>query len=213
MGNKTLKIRSSSTEDTAKKPILDNYVYRDIHMISKPRSETGSTTRSELAKLVDVIQSSSYTDAEKKAAILNGQSKLGLTAEAYSKLGADQANKIWAARARYLLNDLRDINSIFNGLYQCFTWIQGERILLPEFGSKLKLLLYEGITDYNIEQINSEIRHCISEWEPRVTITDIVNMSTDEDAENNTVHLEILFIVPSLSNAQYAFPLEYSTQK
>jgi hypothetical protein len=46
-----------------------------------------------------------------------------------------------------------------------------------------------------------------------VKITDIVNMSTDEDTENNTVHLEVLFVVPTLSDTTYAFPLEYSTQK
>lgn len=212
MGNKILKIQSTA-EDTSKKSVLDNYVYRDIAMISKPRGEISSTERSELASFADAIERKTVSAVAKRDSILNGKHSLGLTAGIYSKLGIDLANSIWSARARYLLNDLRDINSIFNGLYQCFTWIPGERVILPEFGSKIRLLLYEGITDYNIEQINSEIRHCISEWEPRVKITDIVNMSTDEDTENNTVHLEVLFVVPTLSDTQYAFPLEYSTQK
>ena len=212
MGNKILKIQSTA-EDTPKKSVLDDYVYRDICMISKPRGEISSTERSALASFADALERKSVSAAAKRDSILNGKHSLGLTAETYSKLGTDLANQIWSARARYLLNDLRDINSIFNGLYQCFTWIPGERVILPEFGSKIRLLLYEGITDFNIEQINSEIRHCVSEWEPRVQITDIVNMSTDEDTENNTVHLEVLFVVPTLSDSQYAFPLEYSTQK
>ena len=36
----------------------------------------------------------------------------------------------------FLLNDI-NINAIFNSIYNIFTWIQGERILNPDFGSKL----------------------------------------------------------------------------
>ena len=68
------------------------------------------------------------------------------------------------------IGNLVNVNAIKNSLHQIFTWIPGERILLPEFGSNLRKLLYEGITDFNVERIMVEIRHCISEWEPRVEI-------------------------------------------
>ena len=68
------------------------------------------------------------------------------------------------------IGNLVNVNAIKNSLHQIFTWIPGERILLPEFGSNLRKLLYEGITDFNVERIMAEIRHCISEWEPRVEI-------------------------------------------
>jgi len=51
----------------------------------------------------------------------------------------------------YMLNRLANVNAIRNSLHNIFSWIPGERVLLPEFGSNLRKLLYEGITDYNVE--------------------------------------------------------------
>ena len=76
----------------------------------------------------------------------------------------------------------------------------GERILLPEFGSNLRLLLYEGITDFNVEQIVAEIRHAVAQWEPRVQVENIVDVSTIEDHENNNVHLKVIYTIPGLSD-------------
>jgi len=39
-----------------------------------------------------------------------------------------------------------NVKAIFDSLHNIFTWTPGERILLPEFGSRLRSLLYEGIT-------------------------------------------------------------------
>jgi len=61
-----------------------------------------------------------------------------------------------------------NVRAIFNSLRNIFTWHLGERILLPEFGSRLKNLLYEGITPATEEAIMAEIRSCVSEWEPRI---------------------------------------------
>jgi phage baseplate assembly protein W len=85
-------------------------------------------------------------------------------------------------------------------LHNIFTWRPGERILNPEFGSRLYTLLYEGITPETEERIAAEIRSCVSEWEPRVQITEIRDISTIDETENNTIHLEVIFIIPSLSN-------------
>ena len=60
-----------------------------------------------------------------------------------------------------------NVQAVRNSLRNIFTWIPGERILLPEFGSKLYTLLYEGITPLNEERIVAEIRNCVTEWEPR----------------------------------------------
>lgn len=71
-------------------------------------------------------------------------------------------------QSKYKVNENTDINAIFNSLRNIFTWTPGERILLPEFGSRLYNLLYEGITKYTEEAIIAEIKQCVSEWEPRV---------------------------------------------
>ena len=91
-----------------------------------------------------------------------------------------------------------------------FTWTPGERILNPEFGNRLREYLYQGIIPETSEQIVAEIRHCVSEWEPRVNITDVVDVSTTDDHEDNTIHLEIRYTIPELSDEQYSYSFYYN---
>ena len=105
-----------------------------------------------------------------------------------------------------------NVKAIYNSLRNIFTWIPGERILLPEFGSRLRSLLYEGITPQTEEAIAAEIRGCVSEWEPRVQIVEIRNISTVDDTEDNTIHLEVVFTIPSLSEEQYTYSFSYNMQ-
>ena len=64
-----------------------------------------------------------------------------------------------------------NVRAVQNSLDNIFSWIPGERILNPEFGTKLHEYLYEGITQYNEEMIVAEIKSCIARWEPRVVVT------------------------------------------
>lgn len=111
-------------------------------------------------------------------------------------------------KAKYRIATLEDVKAVFNSLKNIFSWTPGERVLLPEFGNKLRRLLYEGITPQNTEQIIAEIRHCVTEWEPRVVIQKIMNASTVEDTEDNTVHIEVEFTIPKLTeDYSYTYPI------
>ena len=98
------------------------------------------------------------------------------------------------------INKLVNVNAIRNSLDNIFSWTPGERVLNPEFGTNLRKLLYEGITDFNVEQIVAEIKHAVAQWEPRVQVENIVDVSTIEDHENNNVHLKVIYTIPSLSD-------------
>ena len=106
----------------------------------------------------------------------------------------------------------RDVNvrAVMNSVRNIFTWIPGERILNPDFGQRLQQYLYEGITDFNVEQIMSEIRSLALKWEPRVNIVKVVNVSTVKETEDNTVELKIIFTVPTISDEQYSYSFTYS---
>lgn len=65
---------------------------------------------------------------------------------------------------------LVNVKAVQNSIRQIFTWIQGERVLNPEFGSRLRYLLYEQLTPQNQEAVAAEVSHCVSEWEPRADI-------------------------------------------
>ena len=110
---------------------------------------------------------------------------------------------------RWRVSKLVNVKAVQSSIHHTFTWTPGERIINPEFGNRLKIYLYEGITDYNVEQIKSEIMQCVSMWEPRANIIDIIDASTIEDTEDNTVHLEIVYTIPSLSNEQFRYSYYY----
>ena len=101
-------------------------------------------------------------------------------------------------------------NAVRKALHNIFTWVPGERILNPEFGSRLYTLLYEGITPLTEERIVAEIRHCVSEWEPRASIVEIRNISNIDDTEDNTIHIEVIFTINGLDDKQYAYSFVYS---
>lgn len=122
----------------------------------------------------------------------------------------DNINKILKQLSVYKIDNLINIYAIKNSLHNIFTWRPGERVLNPEFGSRLYMLLYEGITPITEERIIAEIRHCVSVWEPRVQIIEVRDVSTIDDTENNTIHLEIVYVIPSLSNEQYSYSFIYN---
>ena len=109
----------------------------------------------------------------------------------------------------YKLSKLVNVQSVFNSLHNIFTWTPGERILNPEFGNNLKKYLYEGITEFTAESITAEIRRCIAEYEPRVRIVSINNVSNINDTENNTIQIDIVFTIPSLSKEQFIYSYTY----
>lgn len=110
---------------------------------------------------------------------------------------------------RYRVSKLVNVKAVQNSLHQIFTWIPGERIINPEFGSNLRRYLYEGITDQNIEAIVAEIRHCVSKWEPRVVVDKVVNVQSTDDTENNTVRLDVVYHIIGLDDEQFRYTYTY----
>lgn len=73
-----------------------------------------------------------------------------------------------------------------------FTGI-GERVMIPDFGTNLKYLLFDQITDETYENIRREILAKASIWIPEITIDSISFADTDVDAENNRITIRIDF--------------------
>lgn len=101
---------------------------------------------------------------------------------------------------RYKVSKLVNVNAVKNSLRQIFTWLPGERIINPEFGSNLRKYLYEQITEENQERIVAEIRQCVLRWEPRVVVDRVVRTTTTDDVENNTVKLDIYYRIKGLND-------------
>lgn len=117
---------------------------------------------------------------------------------------------IWKQLSTWKIAKNVNVKAVFDSLRNIFTWNKCERILLPEFGSNLRSMLYEGITPQTEEAIIAEIYSCVSDWEPRIQIASIRNVSTVDDTEDNTIHLEVVFTIPSLGDEQYTYSFSYT---
>ena len=56
---------------------------------------------------------------------------------------------------------------------------------LPEFGSRLKYLVFEPLDEYLGVQIKAEIKEAINRWEDRIEVIDVeVSFPEDTDMDN-----------------------------
>ena len=114
-------------------------------------------------------------------------------------------SKTNSATNSYYIDKKINVAAVEAALKQCFTWRKNERVLLPEFGSELQKYLYEGITPATEEAVVASIQYTVSQWEPRVQIREIQNVSNISDTEDNTVVLRVIYTIPSLSTDQQFF--------
>ena len=68
----------------------------------------------------------------------------------------------------------------------------GERLFLPEFGSRIGNLLFENINDETAQNIFDELTNAINNWEPRIEVV-----------------LDESYIVPDPDNNSYQIFLVY----
>lgn len=218
MANKIIKLGEQTTNLLSNDNLI---VYSDISMKSKFNANATSNTtcpfpveNEYFSILATELSNSDYIQEEivvSSLANLNQVSCLLLHGDdSYVKDYMRYVNK--QSLSKFKLQKNINVKAVQNSLHNIFTWIPGERILNPEFGSVLYKHLYSGITDYNTEQIIAEIGKCISEWEPRVQLEEVRNVSNVDDTENNTIHLEIVYSIPSLTNEQYTYTYVYHKQ-
>lgn len=217
MANKVIVLgKTAKREEDLKPGALKDEVYIDVSMIAAPAMHPAPLKQDEedyLALLIEEHGSEegayNYIISEESREFTD-DSKEYIIVQYATHMDYGRALRLWMMYGDWKVDKLVNVNAIRNSLHQIFTWIPGERILLPEFGTNLRKILYEGITPFNVERIIAEIRHCVSEWEPRVEIQKVVNASNVDDTEDNTVHIEVLYTIPGLTQEQiYSEPLVF----
>jgi len=69
----------------------------------------------------------------------------------------------------------------------------GERVMNPNFGCELRRFLFEGITDFNTEELSASLRNSISIFVPEITVTNIGIAPTSNINISNTIDLTISY--------------------
>jgi len=67
---------------------------------------------------------------------------------------------------------------------------EGERVMQPEFGSRLRELLFEQYTEELDERITEEIQKAISFWLPYITISKVDIIQDETDLNRTKVDLD-----------------------
>ena len=67
---------------------------------------------------------------------------------------------------------------------------KGERIMQPNFGSRLRELLFEQYTEDLSSRIQSEIQEAISTWLPYINISSVNIIQSDEDPNTTSVDID-----------------------
>lgn len=65
-----------------------------------------------------------------------------------------------------------DIGAINSSIENILGTQLGERVFLPDFGSRIQQLLFQPIDDITASDLRSETLRAIERWEPRVRIID-----------------------------------------
>lgn len=101
-------------------------------------------------------------------------------------------------------NSVTGIEKIHESIYTILSTKVGERFFLPEFGSRLHLLIFEQNNAIFADLADFYIRDALSKWEKRIEVTDV---SVAVIQEGNTVPIEISYRV-TRSNIQdtYVYP-------
>jgi phage baseplate assembly protein W len=66
----------------------------------------------------------------------------------------------------------------------------GERVFNPGFGGNLRNLIFEGITDSTLEEIQFRIQNSISTYFPQISISQI---KFDPQADENTINFTLTY--------------------
>jgi len=170
-------------------------VYTDLNMTSKPSRKVSKQEAYPFHVLGD------YDGSE-------------LTDERYNSL---QVQTAWyrdgLSKSNYAIDKSVNVRAVQNAIDNIFSWIPGERVLDPEFGTGIYTLLYEGITDLTEERIVADIRNSIQRCEPRVINVRVSNASSTDDTEENTVRLEIYYQIRGLEDIRFRKTLVVNTHQ
>lgn len=99
---------------------------------------------------------------------------------------------------------------LHQSIHYILSTIPGERFFLPEFGSKLYLLLFEP-NDYILRDlIQVYIKEALDRWEPRITVLSVET----QDTGDTTVPVMITFRIKATNMIDnYVYPFRRDAQR
>lgn len=141
MGNKVINL-GITNESPTKSLRTPNEVYLDVGMFSARGIVT--TPQDYESEKIDILLQKERQESD---IIAEDRSDHEENRSILIKTKINYGGKIYEIGDRYRVAKDVNVRAVFNSLHNIFTWTPGERVLDPEFGSRLRKMLYEQITD------------------------------------------------------------------
>lgn len=95
-------------------------------------------------------------------------------------------------------------DKIHDSIYTILSTKIGERFMLPEFGSKLHMVLFEPNTFVFQDLVQFYVRDALTKWERRINVLDVKVIT---EVEGNVVPVEITYQIANSNVVDtYVFP-------
>ena len=114
---------------------------------------------------------------------------------------ADVLQEIWSDLHQDLVADsqggLKKVineDSVRTSINNIIGTFQGERIMLPEFASNLRSLVFEKTNQALLDRFASDIKNMIERWDDRVIVSTV---SFDINPDSHSVNITVLFMIKS----------------
>jgi phage baseplate assembly protein W len=113
-------------------------------------------------------------------------------------------NEVWSDLDHRLRQDslgnlakVVNVASVMTSIDNILRTYQGERVMLPQFASKLRGLMFEGMNETMMKFLSNEVKNSIEIWDARVSVTE-VSVLTDPDS--STIDITVDFIIKGQEN-------------
>jgi phage baseplate assembly protein W len=87
-----------------------------------------------------------------------------------------------------------NVDSVIGSMDNIVGTFLGERVMLPQFASKVKSMLFEPINQDMMGFLATEVKNVIETWDDRVRV---IAVNTNADPDNNIVNMSIEFSIKS----------------
>jgi len=98
----------------------------------------------------------------------------------------------WITDSKGNVKLVNNVDSVITSMDNIMSTYLGERVMLPEFASRMRSLMFEPINEDTMGFLANEVKRVVEAWDDRVKIMAI---STTADPDRSIVSLDIEFAV------------------
>jgi len=126
---------------------------------------------------------------------------------------AEVISEIWSDLDHRLIQDSEgnlkkviNVQSVFTSIDNILRTYKGERVMLPEFASDLRSIIFESMNETILDFVSRGIKDTIERWEDRVIVSQVKFLA---DPDYSSISLTILFGIKGYNKVfKYETPIK-----